>query len=99
MSYWEESWTKYAIEVARLFKVNREDVFYSLTLTCVPNALNESYKVLVKVGTLPPIESLPTDEKQRIWNMAGSFHLKDKTMRITVSRCLYLLEQLTNAPL
>lgn len=94
MSFWEEQWTDYAVQMARHFKVERENVFYSLSLTCVPNALNESYKVLVKVGTLPPIESLPKHEKRRYWNQSGSFQ-KDKEYRVLVSRCLYLLEQLT----
>lgn len=91
---WNESFKKYAVDIARIFLTNRQQIINCLALDSVCGSLNETYLSLVSEKELEPIENISQSEKERIWNLAKG--LSDKKAKcILICRSIYLLEKLT----
>jgi hypothetical protein len=91
---WAESFMNYAVDIAKIYKNNPEQIINCLKFESVHSSLNETYMLLVKQGELKMIEDLEQGEKLDLWNRAKELsHEKNKC--IMISRCIYLLEQLT----
>lgn len=91
---WNESFMDYAVQIAKIYKNNPEQIICCLKFDSVAGSLNETYKVLTRSsGELVRIEELSKEEKLKLWEQAKQYSdAKEKC--IVISRCIHLLNAL-----
>jgi hypothetical protein len=91
---WNASFKNYAIDIAKIYKNNREEILNCLGFESMVGSLNETYQALVKERELPPIELLETKRKHELWEISKRYS-ESKKHREMVCRSIYLLDELT----
>lgn len=91
---WVSGFKNYAIDIAKLYKNNPENILNCLAFDSVSGSLNETYQALVKEKELVPLESLSVEIKNKLWNQAKKYSGK-KEKCIMICRSIYLLNELT----
>ena len=62
-----------------------------IRFSVVCHILSSFYKGFVDSNEIIPLEDLSPDVKQRLWDIAGEYHLQ-KELRIKASKAAYVLE-------
>lgn len=92
-------WLWLAIKQAELFTEN--NIAYSSTLVTGESTryiMNSAYRGLVNGNHLVPLELLPKDEKENVWETAKEISAGrlNKAKTIELSKALYCLEYILN---
>lgn len=91
---WSDHFLNYAVEIAKIYKNNPDQILCCLGFDSVIGSLNETYMVLIKNNELLRIEEIPENEKIILWERTRKYS-DERSKRILISRCIYLLEKLT----
>lgn len=92
-------WMDLAIKQAKLF--TEDNINYTNALvTCesIRNIWVSAYRGLVRLNYLGPLEGLPTDEKNNVWETAKDIAANRLNLSKTIELCksLYCLEYVLN---
>jgi hypothetical protein len=93
---WDQEFKNYSVQIGRKFIEDPENVKKSLAFKSNSGSLYQTYLSLIKNGELTPIEQLDDDRKRDLWEQAKEVS-SDVQQCIVISKCIYLLEEITKA--
>jgi hypothetical protein len=91
---WIESFKNYAVDIARIYKENPDEILNCLGFDSVLGSLNETYQTLIKHGELVPIERLHITDKMDLWEQSKQY-ADTKNKCVLICKAIYLLNELT----
>lgn len=91
---WEESFSRYAIDIAKIYANNPDEILNCLGFESMVGSLNQVYQMLVKKGELVPIEKIDQKTKFELWERSKQYS-ESRKHREMVCRSIHLLNELT----
>lgn len=90
-----DDFIRWLIEIFFGIEKDGGDGYILISLSVPMNSLFGLYERLIKVD-VPPIETLPEEEKLKYWNLAKKYHSSEEKA-IQASKAAYMLSLITNS--